>query len=167
MLMNDLAIERDDTDVTATAIGNVTKVGAKVLMSEVTLEDLIKRSNLQPMLNLRRMIIDVDVDNGDINIEGAWLFSERLMGSVGEDTTDRELILLAAGQYTEKDRRIIPVIHTCAALENDWSMIKAIKFDGDGSVEHGIQLDERELCSCFAAMSNSIRNGSVINKNAG
>ena len=151
-------------DETVDGIHTASMAGAEVILTETTLKALVKRTNLQAPPNFRRMIIDIDDASGNINTDGAWLFSERLFGAL-EDGVEQELILIAGGKYQAKEQRVRPVIELCAALAyGDYGLRKAVKFDGDGGVVHGVDLDERELCSSLSAMSHAIKNPSLYSK---
>lgn len=156
--------KNEEFEETVEDIRSASMEGAKVILVETDLKTLLKRSNLLPMRDFRRMIIDVEDATGNINIGGAWLFSERLIGAIDDDY-ERELILVAGGQYRQQDRKVRPVIQVCAALAvEDFTVKKAVKFDGDGTVVHGASLKDRELCSCLSALSSAVRNPAVYSK---
>lgn len=149
---------------TVESIHSASMEGAKVILVETDLKTLLKRSNLLPIRDFRRMIIDVEDATGNINVGGAWLFSERLIGAIGDDY-EQELILVAGGQYRQESQKVRPVIQVCAALSvNDFAVRKAVKFDGDGMVVHGAELKEKELCSCLSALSSAVINPAVYSK---
>lgn len=154
-----------ELSVTADGIQTAVVGGAKVIFEEIKLVTLLEQNNLTPVRNMRRMIIDVDSATGQINLSGAWLFAERLTGSVIKGV-EEDLFLVAGGRYQADDGdKVSPVIEVCGALgARDFRVRKAVKFSGRGSVVHGVELSDKELCSSLGALTGAVGNPLVYSK---
>ena len=139
--------------------------GAKIIFDEIKLVTLLEQNNLTPVRNMRRMIIDVDSATGQINVSGAWLFAERLTGTVIRGV-EEDLFLVAGGRYHADDSdKVRPVIEICGALgAMDFLVRKAVKFNGRGSAVHGVELSDKELCSSLGALTGAVGNPLVYSK---
>lgn len=142
---------RGDAEALSAAGDEITGVvqrSASALLSTIEFPTILRELELLPALGWRHLVLNLVVVGGEESIDdGArWIYSERLVGSVG-DQAPCELVLVAFGAYRKAAARAMPQIEGCAALAGGTlDLLKAVRFTG-GDVAQPVAMNIYEFAS--------------------